>query len=77
MYNPNLDVTILTSKTVRKIVSVVSELHDAIPNTKENYELREKAQFIVSKTYKTNNNKQGLKKYYENKLIGQKNGDQL
>ncbi|MBQ65524.1 MAG: hypothetical protein CMH07_01115, partial [Marinovum sp.] len=30
------------------------ELKDAIPNTKENYELREKANYIIHKTKKVN-----------------------
>ena len=74
MYRPNLDVTLLSSKTVQKIVSVIDELKDAIPNTKENYELREKANYIIHKTKKVNKNRQGIKRYHES---NRQNGEQL
>tara|TARA_R100001463_G_scaffold32732_1_gene73129 strand:- start:125 stop:349 length:225 start_codon:yes stop_codon:yes gene_type:complete len=74
MYKPNLDVTLLSSKTVQKIVSVVDELKDAIPNTKENYELREKANYIIHKTEKVNKTRQGIKRYHES---NRQNGEQL
>jgi len=76
MYRPNLDVTLLSSKTVRKIVSVVDELKNAIPNTAENYELKEKADYIIHKTNKVNNSKQGLRNYHESNRTKQ-NGEQL
>ena len=68
MYRPNLETSLLSSKTVRTIVAVVDELRKAIPNTKENYELKEKADYIIHKTEKTLRNRQG-KRHENNKSI--------